>query len=418
MANLGLLMLATVAKNEGHEVTYFHFPDDNTQISEKLESLLTENEVIGITAMNTTIDKSLQIANVTKKMNPNSIVVIGGPEVTACKTNYLTSSSDVDILFKGECEEIFVDFLEDPFSLTKKKELKGISYKNKGLIVNNPGLNIVDITKLPSPDFTIVPLLDKSQVYLEMSRGCNYHCAFCMEHNNEVRFKTLEQMARDLKMVETVRKNSLLHIMDSNFIYSNKFMNDFEEAIKLSMTTNNFVVQTRIDGISEDRLRKAYANKIAMINFGLDNLSDNVLKGVNKNLTWGKIQEGLKIARKIAPTPLSYRGNFIQGLPFETVDDAHINILRRRYLLENDLLYSYRDYVFMPVSGSPIYEAPKHFGLNIKKRSSFRNDIPGYDYFQPKPRSAEEIYLHHLAMRLVVNDFFINKYNLHELISN
>jgi radical SAM superfamily enzyme YgiQ (UPF0313 family) len=415
VANLGLLMVGTVARDAGHEVSIHQFTGNDDQ--KELKSMIAESEVVGITAMNTTIENAVAIATLSKRVNPNTIVVVGGPELSNTRINYMETVPQFDVLFRGESEFALAQFLSDPTDPINLQGINGISYREDGSIKTNPGINVVDISTLPAPDFTLIPYLDQSQVYLELSRGCVQQCSFCMEHITGVRFKTEEQIKAELSAIESVRKNSLLHIIDSDFAVSRQQVKAFQSAVQQVKPSNHFNVQTRIDKVDADKLRTLYANNIVSINFGLDNLSDEVLRTVKKKLTWERIVAGLQIASDNAPNPWLYRGNFIQGLPGETIEEAQLNLRRRGELLESGTLLRFRDYIFMPVSGSPIYANPALFGLAFSEgTSSFRNSVPGYHHFSPSPRFGEEIYSHHLKMRETVYNFFIQEFELQDLV--
>lgn len=406
-------MLAGTARARGHEVDYFQFT--NATSTEELENALSEHEVIGLTTMSTTLAAVLEIADLARRINPESLIVLGGPEISHHRAALLDRPS-IDMLFHGECEAVFASFLDDPRSPSHLQELRGVSYRQAGHAHVSRETNIVDITTLPPPPFALTPHLAQSQIYLEFSRGCAQQCSFCMEHSTTVRFKTQAQMSAELALVESLRHASLLHIMDSDFAVSRSQLREYAAAIKAVKPTNRYIVQTRIDGVDEEKLRLMYESDVGFINFGLDNLSDTVLATNHKHLTWERIKQGLMLVAGAAPTPMSYRGNFIQGLPGETSEEASLNVARRKELLANELLLAYRDYVFMPVPRSPIHAAPATFNLVYDiEESSFRNVVPRYHYAGATARSGEEIYLHHLLMRTLVNDHFIEKYQLHGL---
>jgi len=64
----------------------------------------------------------------------------------------------------------------------KPNALEGISYKNgDNTYQHNEPKPLVDFADIPSPDFTLSPQVDNSDIppIVVTSRGCPHDCSFC-----------------------------------------------------------------------------------------------------------------------------------------------------------------------------------------------------------------------------------------------
>jgi radical SAM superfamily enzyme YgiQ (UPF0313 family) len=123
------------------------------------------------------------LAQEVKKINPNCLIIFGGPQIPDRTEGFFEKFPFVDILVHGEgeyiVENIFNKFLTDKdFS-----EIQGIETKN---FRSSPQPRIKDLNSLPSPYLTnlvwdLVDEIDGIQYIAtwETNRGCPYQCTFC-----------------------------------------------------------------------------------------------------------------------------------------------------------------------------------------------------------------------------------------------
>ena len=149
--------------------------------------------------------------------------------------------------------------------------------------------------------------------------------------------------------------------------------------------------------LTEENVKQMYSHNIVDIYLGIESFSDTILKTVRKGVTFEEIKQALTILRKNAPTPVAYRGNFIQGLPGENTITAKEDYDRREDILREDLLRIMRDYVFMPLEGSHVYQNQQKYGIELPKgyKPSFRNSLPQHRY---ENWGQDDIYRHKREM--------------------
>ena len=387
IANLGLLSIAAYCRENGHDIRYIQDGNIKRKI---LEDEIKNSDIVGISVKTINRNRSKILAEFSKYINPNAILIAGGPEVTLCGMD-----GPFDVFIKGAGEKVISDIATYGKGILHNCE--GVKYKlSNGQYQENPGINQIDLKSLPTPAYDLVNDIDKTQVYIETARGCNYCCSFCVEHA-PIQSKTYEQIKDTLKEVEKIRQHSTIHIIDSDFLTPGGGAELFYKAVEELKPTNYFIVQTRAKRLTKENVQQMYSHNIIDLYLGIESFSDTILKTVRKGVTFDEIKNALRILKEYAPTPVAYRGNFIQGLPGENKITAAEDYKRRKEILDEDLLRIMRDYVFMPLEGSHVYNNQDMYGIKLPTnyKPSFRNSLPQHSY---EGWTQEDIYMHQREM--------------------
>lgn len=424
-ASLGLLSLAAVLRRAGHQVDYVQLSRANSSANDcglDVATTVTRAgayELVGITALCTNIDVALGVLSAIKSHHGDRVyTVIGGPEVSEADGE-LGDMSGVDYLVKGEGELIFPELVGRLERGESVADLAGIRYRTDAGLLDNPGfhkLSTDELQQIPAPAYDLIGDDPNTQIYAQFARGCDFRCRFCSEGPG-TRYFSQAQMEASLRALESYRSANLVFVIDDNFggPTSKAFLEDFERAVAGSQTSNFFYVQTRVKGLTEDKLERYYESRVINYFFGIESTSDHVLKVSNKHTTWDEILTGLRIVRDFfahkgfALPP--YRCNFIQGLPGESTEISFENLARRQKLLDEGLMVTVHDNIFHPVPGSVFYERPRKYGIQLPRsfRTGLRWALPNYE---GTAMSRTALFLHHLQMRQLVNDALIERHGL------
>ena len=187
---LGLAYLASFLEKDNHEVRII----DSATLSYKIEDIKNRIEefnpqLVGVTATTSSIYDAYDVAKLTKSLNPEIKVVIGGPHVTFTAKQTLEECPFIDIVVKREGEETFkelVNTLESsPENNLLLKKIKGITFRDNGKIEeteNRPFIKNLD--EIPFPAYHLLPmdrykLEGKRFAAIMSSRGCPFSCIFC-----------------------------------------------------------------------------------------------------------------------------------------------------------------------------------------------------------------------------------------------
>ena len=224
----GFATLIAVAKEAGHEVSLFDYTFiktkgldiiENPQVFlptpytmydlvkddpvQKLEEVFEQYlisfkpDLIAMTAMTGTFDMGINLLSKFKGML-GCKVVVGGVHATIDPEDALRSDV-VDFICVGEGEELLLELCECIEKGKDGRHIRNLGYRDGEKIRINPLRSMVDIDKLPPPDWSIfdqrhlfrafMGKVYKGSFYV-MSRGCPFKCTYCV--NGPLRHKFRE----------------------------------------------------------------------------------------------------------------------------------------------------------------------------------------------------------------------------------
>lgn len=361
-------------------------------IEQSLE-LLKDCAVVGFSTYIWNKQYNNVLARELKKINPECLVVFGGPEPPIEDPNFFERFPYIDIAIKQEGEISFKKILE----ANTKEELLGI----KGLLINVQGKTvdtgvsdrISDLDQIPSPYLNGV--FDKLMqqfpeitwnATLETNRGCPYACTFCdwgsLTYNKVKKFN-LERVFDEL---EWIGKNScdFVSITDANFgIFPERDSVIADKLIEVQKTYDNPKAYTiswaknqkkEIVDIVKKLINEGGA-KIGL-NLSVQTLDDNTLEIIKrKNLEMNRIEEVFDLCEE---NNIPLYTELILGLPGETIETWKQNFYR---------LYKAGNH-----TGITIYQAQllENAEMNLVQRKEY--EIEGrtvYDYLVGAYNEAE-----------------------------
>lgn len=130
------------------------------------------------------------MARAIKRLNPDSVIVFGGPEPPVSKAELFQLHPYIDVVVKGEGEHTFAALLEriaHDSSMSALSDLPGLVYNSNGAAISTGDApRIDDLSTLPSPytaGFFDAMIHNNPDIAwtatLETNRGCPYQCTFC-----------------------------------------------------------------------------------------------------------------------------------------------------------------------------------------------------------------------------------------------
>ncbi|PZE20784.1 B12-binding domain-containing radical SAM protein [Paenibacillus xerothermodurans] len=164
-------------------------------------------DIVGFSCYIWNIEETITVINMLKKINPELIIVLGGPEVSYDTEYWMERLPEVDYVVMGEGEETFHHLLKELSGGRALYSVFGAAYRKDGRVIVNPPRPKLKLDDIPSPHrFTEdVPTLANRVVYFETSRGCPFSCQFCLS--------SIEVGVRYFDMERT--KSDLLYLIDS-----------------------------------------------------------------------------------------------------------------------------------------------------------------------------------------------------------
>ncbi|MGM9972167.1 MAG: DUF4080 domain-containing protein [Anaeroplasmataceae bacterium] len=201
-------------------------------------------EILGISCYIWNIEIVKNIIKLLKEKNPNLIIVLGGPEVSYNGNEYLNL---VDYVIKNEGErawDMLLDYIHGNGNIC---EIPNLYYKD-GFTYDE----IVDITTIKTA-YHLIEDVKNQIIYFETSRGCPFHCAYCMASlDNHVRFFDIDQIKKDLDLL-LARGARVIKFLDRTFnANKKKFIDLILFLIEKHKPYNSFQFEITGDLLDED----------------------------------------------------------------------------------------------------------------------------------------------------------------------
>jgi radical SAM superfamily enzyme YgiQ (UPF0313 family) len=258
-------------------------------------------DIVGISCCFTTgVNFALKIAKESKKYGYS--IVLGGWHPNFAPSEVLNYPF-VDVVVRGEGETTFRELIENK----NLEEIKGISFRNNGSIINNPDRPLIkDLNNLPFPATKLRHKKSIFQIFqmpidaIETSRGCPHRCTFCNIHlfyRGTYRVKTPERVIQELKIIANGKKHINIMIVDDNFTSDIKRVDKIcdliiKEGIKVDLTC-----QSRIDVIKKnpDIIKKMSKAGFWCFFLGIESFNQKSLNSIQKRVQLRDIIDAIKI---------------------------------------------------------------------------------------------------------------------------
>jgi len=173
------------------------------------------------------------------KMKSPSIIVLGGPEVSF-EPKYFMEKSMIDYIVCGEGEVAFNSLVNAIQFNLPVNIIPGLVYRSNEKIIQNAQNVIKDLNQIKNPyhfENDISKLGNRIQ-YIEMSRGCPFHCSYCLASlDNNVRFFDVERVQSDIRyLMENGAKT--FKFLDRTFNYK----------IDHALAIFDFIIKNHVQG--------------------------------------------------------------------------------------------------------------------------------------------------------------------------
>ncbi len=298
-----------------------------------LPSLLAdEADVIGLSiSYEEQLVPGLTLARMIKQLRPEIHVVIGGNILTRHREKLVTNDRlfryfDSVIVYEGETA-----LLELTRRLEGGHELQGtpnLYFKQDGVIQPPSKTHIEDVTTLPTPDFSGLPMgryfspVPVLPAY--MSRGCYWRkCAFCTSPNGQdkvYRIRPARQVAQDLAELKDKWQAACFAFVDEAIppLLLGQLADDLLTAA--DHPGFSWLSWARFDpGFTPQVLHKLKQSGCAALLFGLESACDRVLDRMNKGI---RVQTAREILQASSAAGIVNHAGILIGFPTETVQEA------------------------------------------------------------------------------------------------
>jgi len=287
----------------------------NSRAIDIVENLLQNTpKIIGLGVYIWNAEETLQVVKLLKQISPQTIIILGGPEVTyetqqqeICKLADYVITGQADISFRKTCD----DLLKNRKPL--QKVIKAGHFKLNDIILPYREYNDEDIKN--------------RVIYVEASRGCPYKCEFCLSSLD----KTVYPFELDLFLAE-------MQILFERGVRSFKFIDrTFNLKIATSIKIMDFFLEKmECDANQQEKIylhfelipdhlpeklkavMQRFPDDSLQFEIGIQSLNPDIQSIISRKQDDNKVAENMTWIRQ--QTSAHIHADLIIGLPGETLD--------------------------------------------------------------------------------------------------
>jgi len=324
---MGLALISAVLEREGYQVTVLDANMLGFQ-PEDIVPLVTDADVVGLTAMTPTVGTAISIAHHLKQANPNLTIILGGVHATLLPEETLATAPEIDIIVRGEGEETIIDLLRALEFKQPWDKVPGISYRKNDKMVSTQERSIsVDLDSLPFLAYHLLPWRRYKPhpphgralpfATIITSRGCPYKCSYCSKpiFGNNFRGQSPQRVVDEVGYyVERFGIKELAFYDDVFTLDKNRACAIADELLKRGIKVC-WTCETRVNLVDKELLCHIKQAGCYAIAYGIESASPDMLNILNKDITLEQVAEAVRIAQEVGLQTIGY---FMIGSPGET----------------------------------------------------------------------------------------------------
>jgi anaerobic magnesium-protoporphyrin IX monomethyl ester cyclase len=290
-------------------------------------------DVVGVTAITPSIYKAERVLQIAKELHPAAITVLGGIHATFMYQQVLGEAPWVDVIVRGEGEEILLALthaIDQGRWPAERHAIKGLAFAEDGKIVATAAAPTVKDLDSISPDWSIlewdkykyIPMNARVAIP-NMARGCPFTCSFCSQWKfwRDYRIRDPKKVVDEIETLFRQYDVRFFILADEEpTINRKKFIAFCEELIARDLPKNVlWGINTRVTDILRDEEYLPLYRQAGLIHVSLGTEAAAQLKldRFNKETKVADNKKAIQLLRKAG---IVVEAQFIVGLENETAE--------------------------------------------------------------------------------------------------
>ena len=318
-----LLYMASIARMADKEPVIKDYSLNNASIEDfayDIKKISPSYLVLNVAS--TTLETDLAVVKIAKELVPDIIIIAKGAHFRLFDIKTLEEYKELDIVIRGEVEFTLLDILKG----IPLNDIKGITYRNNGIISRNEDRPFIkNLDDIPYPARDLVdnsiyrrPDTDEVQAVIKVSRGCPYHCFFCLAtpvSGSVVRTRSPENIVGEIK--ECYEKYGIKNFIfwSDLFNFNHEWVKDLCQKIIDSKMKITFSTNTRADSADIETAELMKKAGCSLVSIGIESGSKQILDNMGKKITKEQVKNTVKLFKKLG---IKIYGYYVVGLPWES----------------------------------------------------------------------------------------------------
>lgn len=327
------------------------------------------------------IDVVLKLSSSLKKINPQAVIVLGGPEVSFDSERLMEQHPFIDYIVRGEGEETLLELLQYlNGDLKEIDSILGVTYRKSTGIASNPERGLLKSLDVIPFSYDDLDALDTKIIYYETSRGCPFNCQYCLSSTlHGVRFFSIDRIRYELKLFIS-RGVKQVKLVDRTFNCNKKHSLEIIRYIIELNGKTNFHFEIAADLLDEEMISVLAMAPKDMFQFeiGVQSTNPEALKEISRATDLNKVKQNVKALQQAQNSHMHL--DLIAGLPYEDLDS-----FRRSFDEVHELMPDMLQLGFLKLlKGSGIRERSVEYQIQY-------NDFNPYEVLSTKWISFDEL---------------------------
>ena len=247
---------------------------------------------------------------------PELRIIVGGPEVSFDDDRIFDRHSGLTALIRGEGEEPLRTLLKSWQQGQQPDTIPRTVFRSGTGLVNGPdSLPLFDLDRIPSPFQIGLADLERGFVYYETSRGCPFHCSFCLSaRDNHMRSYSMDRIYSDLLFLMQ-NKVAKIKLVDRTFNYDAGRTREIFRFILEHNQGSHFhfeIAAHLLDEPTLDLLETVPANTF-QFEIGVQSTLESTLDAVGRKVNLARLEESVRRLRQSGRINLHL--DLVAGLP-------------------------------------------------------------------------------------------------------
>ena len=272
--------------------------------------------IVGFSLYMWNVERSLHIAREVRQRSPETMLVIGGPEVHPDNT-FLFRHTSFDVAVAGEGEEVFAQILSNVAGGISCESIPGTAVRRQGVLhpFTPRSQSLFPLNRYPSPYLAgVIPVGGNWSVYVETARGCSARCTYCFYSHGESAVRRLDAKA----VAGLIRRigecgAKEISILDPSF----NLRPDFTDLLRAIGVVNrkrplSFFAEIRAEALTEPQMDLLVKAGFTKLEIGLQSINSRTLKRAQRS---GDPEVVIKACEKLKARGIELLIDLMVGLP-------------------------------------------------------------------------------------------------------
>jgi radical SAM superfamily enzyme YgiQ (UPF0313 family) len=323
---------ASVARKAGFEVKLWDAPVLEINFEQQVRELKEYcPEIVVVNTSTASFDYDLELIKLIKNTFSPLIIAVG-PHVTALAMDIMKGTDGIDIIALGEYDETIRDIV---LHVNNLSEVKGIVFREDGKIVSTGRRELIkNLDSLPYPAWDLIdinrywesmfPATKRPVATIMSSRGCNYHCSFCLYpqvlFQQKLRLRDLNSVIDEMQWLKNEFGARFFYFEDDNFTASWKRVEKFCRLLLERKLNVTWGCLSRTDRVTEERIKLMKGSGCFLIKYGVESGVQETLNAIEKKKGLDEVVHAFAVTKKIG---IMTHATVMVGNPNETKETIY-----------------------------------------------------------------------------------------------